>query len=312
MCADAVTYLQEMHDKYEAEVSHFVSQKAGEMRDLEDKVRCEVEMLWSAFLDNDEEAASVGLSRRASRVASRSKSRDPVRKFSPSPSARTRATRPSGSGFPATASSQPRSVSQSQANNPILNEAVANPAYPAGSSLLSASISANAHHPVESTPTTDVVDDSIARVSQTYGTGGDARAVAMSHVFSVLDDAMSGKKERRRSRSRSTGNDNAPATTTGSEPTDGGGQAASHGKDSWIDGERLLARGVGKEPTIEEESAGPSGKQTPKPGQPAAKDAKRTVTFEDQKEGDATVNGQGRERESEESSEHSDRDEGES
>lgn len=275
-----MTFLQGKRDELEAEVSQYVSQKAGEMRELEDKVRCEVEMLWNAFVESDEEARGASLSRRGSRVASRSKSREPVRTFSPPPSARTRPSRPSGSGFLPTVSSQSRSISQSQSNNPILNEAVANPAYPAGGSLLSASISANPHQPVESTPRSDIVDDSISRVSQTYGTGGDARAVAMSHVFSVLDDAMSSKRERRRSRSRSIGNGSAPATTV--EPTDGASGPSLHGKDSWIDGERLLAKGGGKEPTIEEESAGTSGKQTPKPANVVGKDTKRTVTFQDQ------------------------------
>lgn len=321
LCTDAVAYLQETHDKYEAEVLEFVAEKAREMRTLEDKVRCEVEMLWNAFLENDQEARANSLSRRGSRVNSRSKSREPVRRFSPSPVARTR-VRPSGDSTPSATSSasatlaratptisrsQPQPQTQSQATNPILNEAARNPAYAVGTSLLSASISANAYqaHATSQSPDPepigDVADESINRVSRTYGTNDDARAVAMSHVFSVLDDAMASKRPRRRSRSRSTGAGSVPTSATANVPATpknpdesavapaAGGQSTStsiHGKDSWIDHDRLLARGVGKEPTIEEESTGNTRQHTPRPAS-TVKEGKRTVKFQDQKDDQA-------------------------
>lgn len=324
LCAEAVTYLQQTHDRYEAEVAEFVAKKAGEMRELEDTVRCEVEMLWNTFVENDEELrASSGagagergssLSRRGSRVASsstnaRSASREPpIRAFSPSPSARTRAPAPAPSGL---AQSQQQhqqrgssmTATSASMSNPILNEAVNNPAYPAGSSLLSASLASSTlqqqqqqqqRQPSQPQPQAapgpagSMVDDSIARVSQTYEKSGDARAVAMSHVFSVLDDAMANnKRERRRSRSRSIGNGTPAQTSTDQQQQQQNDPPNVHGKDSWIDNERLVAKGVGKEPTIQEESAGTSGKQTPQPGASSTtKEVKRTVTFNDQPGGD--------------------------
>ena len=332
LCTDAVSFLQQTHDKYEAEVLEFVAQKAGELRILEDKVRCEVEMLWNMFLENDEEARAGSMSRRGSRVNSRSKSREPVRRFSPSPAARTRvrptgssttSTNASASATPSTSapSTQGPATSQSQTENPnpILNEAARNPAYAPGASLLSASMSANAYHQQTREPEVvgDVADDSIARVSQNYGTNDDARAVAMSHVFSVLDDAMASKKPRRRSRSRSTGAGSVPTSATLKTTDESAGvQGQSiHGKDSWIDHERLVSKGVGKEPTIQEESTGNSRQHTPKPTGASGKESKRTVTFEDQKgiAPESSTNGHVDETQNRDASpEGSDREDGES
>ena len=144
-----------------------------------------------------------------------------------------------------------------------MTEAAMSPPFASGSSLLSASISANAFHAPRPRKLPDEVDDSIERMSKSVDKSSDARAVAMSYEFSRLDESMG--SSRRRSVTRQ----------------DFGGT------DSWIDQEkRMLAAGrrgvVGEEGAAEE--------TTPRPGRSRqlgevekGKERARTVKFEEPK-----------------------------
>jgi len=201
LCYQAVRYLHDSHTGLEDEVKHYIAMKSTEMRTLEEKVRAEVEILWEKY----REGPGRGEERQRSRSTSSSRSNE------------LRQT-PSRTPIQSKTFSPPTDVK----DNPILAEAASSPIMP-GSSLLSASLSANAFYAQAPSPIPDPVDDSIDEMSKRVDTRSDARAVAMSHVFSVLDDAMGVEKPRGRKERMN--------------------RQELKGKDSWIDDERrLLAR----------------------------------------------------------------------
>lgn len=229
----------------------YILRKSNEMQDLEEKVRSEVEMLWTKYTQLPE----VELEQRQARDSrsasiSRTRSRDPVRHFSPSPT-------------------------KQEQSNPILNEAVASPPFPAGGSLLAASLSANTYNaPRPAAPRPDLIESSLAEVSKLVDKKSDARAVAMSHVFSVLDDTMQ-RTGRGAGRSRST------SMTGGTEGVAGladGDQNDTHGKDSWIDAERsLVERDKAGDQTIFRQAVDPEDSD---PGTPKAKEQVNSASKE--------------------------------
>lgn len=195
LCDSAVGFLHQSHSRFEQEVKSYIAAKSKEMRDLEERVRGEVELLWQKYREGPGREEET--ERRRSASTSRSPDRDTK---SPEP-------------IRSTTFSPPMRV------NPILVETATSPGN-AGSSLLSASMSANAFHAPPQTDIPDSVDDSITEMSKTFNKRSDARAVAMSHVFSVLDENMGSLSQR---------------ATRGSVS-----KQETNGKDSWIDGERML------------------------------------------------------------------------
>ena len=161
-----------------------------------------------------------------------------------------------------------RVQSQGQSNdNPLLREA--QQTY-TGGSLLSASISRNSYMP-SLTPSTsrtsgnpsdannntstsraaNAVDDDIDDLSQTVALQGDQRAVAMSYVFSGMDEMERRRQQaaeqhaqvRRGSTSRDRRDSKSREERKVDEAVDQvqSQQRDVHGKDSWIDEERNLA-----------------------------------------------------------------------
>ena len=215
------------------------------MRNLEDKVRNEVEVLWGKY---EAIPGVTGLERSRSRSMQRDeeadKRKEAAGKFS------TPASKESGSKS-TKQSGHTRGVSGDKASlpvNPITasTQSATSPPGPGASSLLSASISANSFHAPPPPPKmADKVEDSIDSLSRTLGKRSDERAVAMSHVFSVLDDAMANQASHRRRESATRQKDPTEALSEDQE----GSETDVNGKDSWIDAERRLmaTKGDGEE-----------------------------------------------------------------
>lgn len=280
LCDQAVTHLKERHALLEDEVKTFIADKAQEMRGLEEKVRCEVELLWERYRDGPGQGDNRGLSRSVSLTRTseaRARSRDRSQAFSPPLSPRR---------------------SRGEETNPIALEASRAPAFaapPGSSSLLSMSFSANAISPPPPPVVPPRLDDAIDKLAKDVGKSDDQRAVAMSHMFSVLDDAMAANHASRmdaKKQRKASGTLAAPAETRPAPAPDEQAVTSEdvHGKDSWIDSERALAnRMLAKDAklgeVIEEEIEG----RTPRPRtvkelQPVGKDkGKSKVTFEEPK-----------------------------
>jgi hypothetical protein len=272
LCKESVAYLQEVQHRHEEDIQTYIQGKANEMRKLEEEVRCEVEMLWHKYLETNAEAREVTTRRRGSKVDSRSKSRETIRKFSPSPNASYR--KPVNFG-PELKTSSGNSAAGPSSVNPIADLASREPAYLAPS-LISASITANAHRapPPPAQPkdqaASNNMDDEIASVEQKYDKKSVQREVVMSHVFSTLDANMANKAR-----------GSNPSFAVLKEPT----PAAIHAAKARASASRSRSReralkGVAKEPPIEEEAAGSSRKPSPQPEAPAY-NRRRSVKFDE-------------------------------
>ncbi|WVW85702.1 hypothetical protein I302_107740 [Kwoniella bestiolae CBS 10118] len=227
LCDNAGDYLKDAHKKLEDEVRRYISSKTQEMRDLEEKVRGEVEMLWEKY----KEGPGKGDVLEQSRSASTSRGGDVSRPMS-----------------------KDRSVPSD--DNPLAKVSTSPSVNPPSASLLAQSLSANAFYaPPPSTAPPDLKDEinkTLDQVANTYNKRDDSRAVAMSYVFSSLADHMGGASvgtSQRRRRSSSKSNGEVPAD-----------------KDSWIDEERatLRASNDGRMSAVEEEEG--EGR-TPRPAQ---------------------------------------------
>lgn len=192
------------------------------MRNLEDTVRNEVEALWNRFTHVPGVAAELDRSRsRSTTRDGEDKRRQSVSKFSPSPVGESTPT---------------------QTPDPIKSSVPTSPT-PGGSSLLSASINANTFHAPPPPRVSDKVDDSILELSKTTDKNSDARAVAMSHVFSVLDDHMA------RGKRKTTSKEEPKKAKEDSDRLDQIAEGSdTHGQDSWLEGEKAVAKEAGKTP----------------------------------------------------------------
>ncbi|WVQ82011.1 hypothetical protein IAT38_004139 [Cryptococcus sp. DSM 104549] len=248
LCESAAQHLREAHAKLEDDVRHFLGVKTMELRDLEERVRGEVEVLWEKYQAGPGKGEET-----KQRSASHSRTRESVSKGSGVGA---------GGGTGADQSKFPplkepkvepkRSFAdptsrQTAKDNPILHAALSpsTSAVPAGTSLLAQSLSANSFYPPPSaTPTSnahvptalrDEVDDTIQEVSRTYGTKGDSRAVAMSYVFSNLSENMGGE-------SASLARQQAAQHEQEEEEAEEEAIPQNKDKDSWIDEETQMAR----------------------------------------------------------------------
>ena len=253
MCNEAVDYLRDKHLRLEDEVREFIAKKSREMRHLEDKVRVEVEVLWKRY----EEVPGVeGLERSRSRSVTRDeerdKRRDATKRFTTARSPTSGSVISSGIKSP---------VGDITPRNPLGHsiQSITSPPAPGASSLLSASISANSFHAPPPPPqVADKIDDSIMTLSRTLDKRSDARAVAMSHVFSVLDDAMAGQAYQKRKESHSRTRE--PAKEADPSPVKDRNAGET---DSWIEEERRLLAATDGEIAEAQEMDG----RTPKPAQ---------------------------------------------
>ncbi|WWD18992.1 hypothetical protein CI109_103449 [Kwoniella shandongensis] len=212
LCDQAGDYLKIAHAKLEDHVRQYIVSKAQEMRELEEKVRSEVEMLWEKYKEGPDYVEEAHRSRSAS--TSRSATGDVQRQ-----SGVTEPTRP-----------------LNDTNDNPLSKAAASPSgsIPRGGSLLAQSLSANTFYappPPSTLPASikDEVDDTINHVASTYNKKDDNRAVAMSYVFSSLADHMGSSV----SGSASHGRRKSSTSKIIEEDL--------HDKDSWADDERLNA-----------------------------------------------------------------------
>ena len=187
------------------------------MTELAELVRAEVELLWTKYRDVPGKADELERSRSASMTRNggterleRRKSRDVSSlAFKPSP-----------------------------VNNPIVDQAIVSPTFAPETSLLAASLSANTFHAPPPRKVSNEVDDSISELTKKTERASDARAVAISHVFSVLDDVMGEQSGRRRRPSEQK--TEMQIEKEAQEELDRMREAEESKKDSWIDGERKL------------------------------------------------------------------------
>ncbi|RXK40252.1 hypothetical protein M231_02526 [Tremella mesenterica] len=258
LCGRAVDFLKDSHERYEDDVREYIYRKSQEMRALEEGVRSEVELLWTKYVEGPGKGELIrDRSRSSSQVGSRL-DRQSSRDFEPK--------------------QKPAQVAEAKipgSRNPIaVAAATSMSSVPAsGSSLLSRSLTANAFHAPVPAHVSDVTHNPMGQLYR--GKNSEAKSVAMSHVFSTLDNVMGGSKRRSVSRERDTDVDE---------------EKDLHGKDSWIDSERALLNKldgghVEAMGTVDEESSGLG--RTPRPtdvktlGETRKGKARPKVTFEE-------------------------------
>lgn len=281
LCDQAEKYVREAHGRLEDEVRHFISLKTLELRDLEEKVRGEVESLWDKYR-NGPGKEEVSLQRSASTSRTRESSgrgSEPSSIFTPLKSTRSQksfhASPPSSHATP----------------NPIMRASIApaTSALPNGTSLLAQSMSQASLFPQFNEIGTagdvpegmrDEIDHTISEVARTYGKGGDSRAVAMSYIFSSFAENMGGATQ---------------VSRVNQEEAESPENTQASNKDSWIDQETANARMAGPtdhlDAVVEEDSADGAtprprqAKQLEEDGKPEEKGKKgkerAKVTFEE-------------------------------
>ena len=272
-----MSFLHEAQDKAERDVRAYIESKAREMAVVQEQTRKEVELLWRAYANGPgrgqeverRRSRSVSVSRRASRgAASGTAGRKPsglqTGVFTGAASARAGEEGVGGSALDVGTDeeSSPGPSPQPQpTDNPILRETISQSAY-TGGSLLSASISRNSYmQPVSSfspsgsqtttasgsnlnpansraVATADNAIDDLTNTN-TLPLQDDQRAVAMSYVFSGMDEMVKQRQTRERRASGSRDRE-ARELANVNEAVDQV-QKDVHGKDSWIDEERNLA-----------------------------------------------------------------------
>lgn len=233
---------------------HFISLKTLELRDLEEKVRGEVESLWDKYR-NGPGKEEVSLQRSASTSRSRESSgrgSEPSNIFTPLKSTQSQKS--------FHASPPPSHVTP----NPIMRASIApaTSALPNGTSLLAQSMSQASLFPQFNEIGTsgdvpegmrDEIDHTISEVARTYGKEGDSRAVAMSYIFSSFAENMGGATQ---------------VSRVNQEEAESPENTQTSNKDSWIDQETANARMAGPtghlDAVVEEESADGA---TPRPRQ---------------------------------------------
>jgi hypothetical protein len=270
LCDQSIEYLRDRHAILEAEVQSFIAKKSDEMRKLEDTVRKEVEVLWQKYANVPGVAAELERSRSRSdtrEADAREKKREIAVKFAA----------PDKGPLTSSETPTPKGLSRSGSGASSLAQAMS-PTPAGGSSLLSASISANHFHappPRPSVEDKDEVTRSISELTKKYDTKSDARAVAMSYVFSSLDEAMAERAEAKRpGRTQTELEVRQTLNEDPSEVVENYPEGAKRiDKDSWIDAERRLLS------TADGDADG----TTPKPAKKELKDGtpkgKRAVKF---------------------------------
>ncbi|WVN90216.1 uncharacterized protein L203_105452 [Cryptococcus depauperatus CBS 7841] len=188
LCDGAESYVREQHKRLEDHVWHFVSFKTLELRNIEEKVRSEIEFLWKKYQEGPGREDIITHQRSASISQTRESRRLSETKIQSSKESKATAQK----------SFQPAAHTE----NPILQSATSpsTSAVPNGTSLLAQSLSQSTFYPPQSGMNVDIqgqslstrerdeIDDTIHEVAKIYNTKDDSRAVAMSYVFSSLAD----------------------------------------------------------------------------------------------------------------------------
>ena len=235
------------HGRLEREIKDYIALKSKELKDLEDKVRAEVDMLWEKY------RAGPGRGEIVDQKRALSNSGPP-----PSLGERRRSK---------TESKRSLRQSTSTRNNPILAEAAADPPYSNGS-LLSASLSANPYYaPAEPAsppePVADEVEDELSTITKTYQTPSDAQSMAMSLVFSGLDQAMADRKKEQHEQKLRSMRSRSQELRKIDDPEQNDVQADASeidpNKDSWIEAENKMMQ---EEQQRQEEVEGPMGNES--------------------------------------------------
>lgn len=258
------------------------------MRDLEDKVRGEVEMLWERYqtgVGRDEQLERTTSSERISdlrRTTSSSRQTFPSHlrsvssPLSPpaSASAASQAARDPEAGV---VGSLVNSIPvDTPPDDPMLgNESPSDPP-PVAASLLSASLKTNSFRmpPRQQTAKAQQnaeMGDTIDALTKQFGKDTEAKSIAMSYAFSAFDENMA---QGRAARS---------ASAVGQEPAKSEEQRERDArKDSWIDEERVMSRVVQDVQTQPERAALVPDKLETETEQPKQKrDRVKSVKFEE-------------------------------
>lgn len=237
LCSNAIDYLEAVHRSSEDDIRNYIASKSREMRELEDKVRGEVEVMWDRYVSGPgREEVQERERRRSTSLGPGDRKRDRSKSTSiskPTTSVPEVTEQPSESPIP-------RDILQSSIH---------------GASLLSASISQMSYMPTR--PAAPTSEDVIQETAKNFDKKGDLRAMAMSYVLSNMPGFPAPKEE-----------DNRVSEDL-------------HGKDSWIDEERNLAKRmegigarVGSRPETvkeQEEVSGSGEKETLKKGKERVK-----------------------------------------
>ena len=245
---------------------HFISLKTLELRDMEEKVRGEVELLWDKYRNGPgkeeisrQRSASISRTRESS-----SRAPEPSSVFPPPRNPQSQksfqATPPSPHATP----------------NPIMQASIApaTSALPNGTSLLAHSLSQASFFPQPAInelgtdgevpeEMRDEIDHTISEVARTYGKKGDSRAVAMSYIFSSFAENMGGATQV----SRVNQEEAESPENTGEAPN----------KDSWIDQETdtaRMARPTDQLDAVVEEDSADGATPRPKQTKPLRDDEK--------------------------------------
>ncbi|KAL7423437.1 hypothetical protein Q5752_001017 [Cryptotrichosporon argae] len=236
LCRGAEAHLAAAHARIEDDVRAYIAARAREMRALEDAVRAEVELLWARYAAGPARDDGAHLERTRSASMSRSTEIRPAhgREGFAAPRDVARTENPPAVAVVETRADVPAhelspSYQQQQQQQGLAARAPA--VTGAGTSLLSASLSANAFFapPPGSRPPPD--NDLFEQLTHRAETGVE-REVAMSHVLSAIDElSMGGRRER-------------AAASTARTRTGGGGtegervEGEEQERDSWIGMER--------------------------------------------------------------------------
>jgi hypothetical protein len=235
MCKAAVVALQERHNEIERDIRDYISQRAQDMKRLEDQVRAEVEALWDRYVQGPLGGQDVdrrgSVSIRASipapgtrvtsgtdAVPTRTKSLEKIDKAFE----RDREV----DGLPSGVVPDPPSIG-SQFNAHTAS---------ASASLLSASLATNVFHAPPPRRAAQNIDDIEALAKNASRDGAVSREVAMSFAFSAMEEHAGAASRRRNTPAQEQKQDLKETEAVEEE-----GEEREKGIDSWIAMERSQA-----------------------------------------------------------------------
>ncbi|GMK59142.1 hypothetical protein CspeluHIS016_0701570 [Cutaneotrichosporon spelunceum] len=246
MCKHAVDRLREKHDEIDRDIREYIAKRTSDMRAIQAQVRAEVEALWDRYSDGPGEGDETTRRRGSGSGRARERSASPaVLRQSFDGGDRRRSMTPTRSTSRSRERNRDRipSMSAADLNRPsgVVPEQMvlftgqhnAHTAT-AASSLLSASLSANAFHAppqrVRKEAELGNIDEIVKAASTEPGLN---KEVAMSFAFSAMDEHAAAMGQGRRERSKAL----ERALKTAEEQQEDG----EKGVDSWINMERADA-----------------------------------------------------------------------
>lgn len=273
MCKGAVDALQVKQDEIERDIREYISQRAFDLRRIEDQVRAEVETLWDRFADGpgrgditEGRRASVTMPRGSISVALSSTL---ASTHNPPPPPRQIPTTDLDSVSGVVPS--PPAITGQFNHNTAIAAGVA-----ATSSLLSASLSANAFYaPPPRTAQANINEFDNLTKTASHETGVE-REVAMSYAFSAMADAAITSGRRRKSLEH--------AEVKLAEEAEVKAEDEQKGYDSWIGIERAQARSQAEQTAMEVKHSAAAAEQHGAVAN-GSKERKSRVTFQEPEKG---------------------------